>query len=300
MNMKIKFYRRCFPFILFFLILSPLAGSEDDVIGIVLTIKGNLVQERGEEATPLISGDKVYRDSIIKLEQNSGRGKIQIGSNSGPVIYTRFPVKFTQTSFTPLSEAKQDHYISCVGGTVLTSRSVTLFDWFMKNLGALDEMDIKNGFSVVFSRNKNSSKSLLLDPLSFKIKDDVQIKSITGTLINKDEDGRIVLDTITIRRTGNDWTIPLDQYDYEYAVEYAIKTTITHMNNKEEIFEFTFYVYGEEEIDFIEAEAGELVTGGETDFEKAVIRAGRYRYYEMHLKGMRILKEAGIDIDGML
>lgn len=286
--------------ILFIFILCTIYSSDDDVIGIVLTTRGNLVLERGDTTTPLVPGNKVYRDSIIKLDQGSGRGKIQIGSNSGPVIYSRFPVKFTMTAFTPLSTAKQDHYISCIGGTVLTSRSVNLFDWFMSTLGALDEEEIKNGFSVAFSKNKNSSISLTLDPIYFKIKDDVRIKSISGKLINKDEDNKVELDSIRIEKKNNDWIIILDQYDYEYAVEYAIKTSVTHMNNKSENFEFSFYVYGDKEIDYIETEVHEMTDDGETDFGKAIIRAGRYRYYEMHVKGLRILKEAGIDIDGML
>ncbi|MBN2536069.1 MAG: hypothetical protein JXB88_24525 [Spirochaetales bacterium] len=281
-------------------ILCTIYSSEDEVIGIVLTFKGNLILDRGDSTKTLIPGDRVYRDSLIKLEEETGRGKVQIGSDAGPVIYTRFPVNFKTTSFKPIPPEKQDNYISCVGGTVLTSRSLTLFDWFMNTLGALDKKDIGNGFSVVLSKNKNSSENLSLDPLYFRIKDDVQIQSISGKLVNKDEDSRVEVDAMVIEKKNKDWIIALDQYDYEYAVEYAVKATITLMNNKKENFEFSFYVYGEEEIKFIEAEAEELYPLDNTDFGKAIIRAGRYRYYEMHLKGMSILKEAGIDIDGML
>lgn len=284
--------------ILIVFILCTLHSSEDEVIGIVLTKKGDLFLERGDSAKSLDPGDKVYRDSVITL--GSGRGKVQIGSDAGPVIYSRFPVKFSDTTFTPLSAAKQDHYISCIGGTVLRSKGLPMFDWFMNPLGALDEKDIKNGFSVVFSRNKDSSVSLILDPLYFKIKDDTQIKSINGKLINKEEDNRVELDSIVIEKKNKDWIIAFDQYNYEYSVLYAVKTSITHMNDVQENIEISFYVYGKEEIEFIEAEAAELFSPDETDFGKAIIRAGRYRYYEMHLKGMSILKEAGIDIEGML
>ena len=212
----------------------------------------------------------------------------------------RFPVKFDKTNFVQLSPDRQDNYIACIGGTVLTSRSVTLFDWFMNNLGALDEKDIKNGFSVVFSKNKNSKESLILDPVYFKLKDNVNIKAVTAKLINKDENNKVEAASLVIEKKSQDWVIVLDQFEYEYAVEYAVKTTVIYMNNKQENTEFSFYVYGAEEIAYIEAEAKEMYTEDESSFQKAIIRAGRYRYYEMHLKGMNILKEAGIDIEGML
>ncbi|MBN2442319.1 MAG: hypothetical protein JXJ04_13275 [Spirochaetales bacterium] len=280
--------------------LCTIVSETDDVIGIVLTIKGNLVQEQGDTVSTISPGDKVYKDSVIRLEDDKGRAKVQIGSDSGPVIYTRFPVKFATTSFASLSPGEQDNYISCIGGTVLKSRSVNLFDWFMKNLGAIGESDIKNGFSVVFSKTKNSEENLSLDPLYFKLKDDIRIKSITGTLINKDENNRVESETLKIEKKGSDWKIAFDQYPYEYAIEYAIKTSVIYMDDKTEIFEFSFYVYGKEEIDYIEAEAKELFTPGESEFKKAIIRAGHYRNYEMHIKGMEILKEAGVDIEGLL
>jgi len=291
-----------YAFIIVFSVFSllPSPGVEEEVIGIVLTIKGNLVQKRNDSVNAIFPGDKIYKESVIELEEGSSRAKIQIGSESGPVIYTRFPVKFDKTNFNQLSPDQQDNYIACIGGTILTSRSVTLFNWFMNNLGALEEKDIKSGFSVVFSKNKNSKESLILDPLYFRLKDDVNIKAVTAKLINKDENNRVEAASLVIEKKSQDWIIPLDQFEYEYAVEYAVKATVIYMNNKQENTEFSFYVYGAEEIAYIETEARELYSEDVTSFQKAVIRAGRYRYYEMHLKGMSILKEAGIDIDGML
>ena len=112
-------------FIMLFFLLSFIvyADDESDVIGIVFSVKGNLICKNAGTEEELKPGAKIYTSSLIQLVEGAGRGKIQIITSSGPVVYSRFPIVFNKTAFVSLSAKQQDNYIASIGGTVLTGRA---------------------------------------------------------------------------------------------------------------------------------------------------------------------------------
>jgi hypothetical protein len=287
-------------FTAFFSVHNVLA---EEVIGVVLSVKGDLIQTNGNTKEEVKPGTKIYKNSVITLPEGVKRGKLQIGSNSGPIVYTRFPVSFDRTTFIALSAEQQDNYISCIGGSVLRSKGITndteIIEWYIAYLGALGEKDLKEGFSLVFSNNKRSDENLIVNPLYVRFKEGVAIQSASFNIINKDEK-TIVCEKAHYDKQGGDYAIQFDQIAYDYGVAYAIEAVFELFDGRKEKVEVTFYVYGDEEIAFIEEEARGMFSEGMSDYEKDLVRAGRYRYYEMTLKAFEILKSIGVDLDGML
>jgi hypothetical protein len=284
-------------------IISVHSVMAEEVVGVVLSVKGDLIQTCDNTKEELKPGTKIYKNSVITLSEGTQRGKLQIGSNSGPVVYTRFPVSFDKTTFMALSVEQQDNYISCIGGSVLRSKGIKneteIIEWYIAYLGALGENDLKEGFSLVFSKNKRSDENLIINPLYIKFKEGVKIQNASFNIINKDEK-TIVCERAHYNQQGGDYTIQLHQITYEFGIAYAIEAVFLLFDGRKEKVRVTFYVYGDEEIAFIEEEAKEMFSEGMSDYEKNLIRAGRYRYYEMTLKAFEILKSIGVDLDGML
>ncbi|MBN1696812.1 MAG: hypothetical protein JW881_04805 [Spirochaetales bacterium] len=289
-----------------FMLLICIAARADDsegIIGIVLSVRGELVQTYGGTAAPVKPGGKVYKKSVIALAEGEKRGKVQVGLNSGPVVYTRFPVSFEKSAFDEINPELKDNYISCIGGTVLRSKGIEnetkILEWYMPYLGAIGAGELKGGFSLAFGKTYRSDESLVIDPLYFKFRQGVSIQNASFAIVNKETE-KTECEAASFEKQGGDYTVRLDQIVYGYGVEYAIVADFRLFDGTSEKVEITYYVYGDEEIAFIEEEVVGMFGEGTSDYEKALIRAGRYRYYEMNIKALLILKSIGIDLDGML
>ena len=274
--------------------------TDDQIIGVVLSVKGKLLLAEGEETRELLAGDAVRKTTSIELAEGERRAKVQIGSHAGPIVYTRFPVTFDISTLQGLSREQEENYIACLGGTPLRSKtpSRSALAWKLDMLGAIHEESIEAGFSVVMSPEKSSSENLSLDPVYFRMVEGLGVKKVTFSLQNNDL-GKTVVKEKQLERQNDGFVFSFASLPLNHETEYQVNLTFVLKDGAKISEFFVFFVYGDAEINFIEEEAAFLLSGDENDFEKGLIRAGTYRNYAMHLKALAILKDIGIDIEGM-
>jgi len=281
---------------------------DNEVVAIVFSVSGDLVLRNNGKESPAKQSDKIYKSSVIDLKPGTKGGKLQLGTLDGPVVYKKFPVKIASMKFAGLSEENQKVMLSSIGGTVLRSLTVTksisvekpgeeLFDWFME-IGVLDEKDVQKGFSIIISPDKSSKEILSLDPLYFRLNPSVRIKSA---------DYSIVVDTTGVVASSGSWAFKNGEFGfsfkglkYEFGVDYRVETIFTLSDDSKTEWDFIFTIYNETDIKSVEDEVQTGIAGKKNHFEKQIIRAGIYNGYNFKLKALGILRDAGVDLDGML
>ncbi|MBN2532291.1 MAG: DUF4384 domain-containing protein [Spirochaetales bacterium] len=123
MNIK-KMHSSIYVFCFVLLFSVHAAGEENPVIGIVLSVSGNIVQQVDNNTFELEKGSRIIRAGSLELSQTGQRGRILIGTDAGPVLYTRFPVPIGDTAKAPLSDELIANYLACTGGSVLTAKGL--------------------------------------------------------------------------------------------------------------------------------------------------------------------------------
>ncbi|MBN2536462.1 MAG: hypothetical protein JXB88_26495 [Spirochaetales bacterium] len=316
-----KAYIKMIIITLFFLLYCILlyAEAEPDVIGIVFSVKGDFILKNPDGEEKLMPGLRVRKGSEIQLAKGSGRGKIQIITSQGPVVYSRFPVLLKETGFTALSDKQQDNYIASIGGTVLTGRASsaeknfikdedeiimetslanTLFDWHME-LGVLAKEDIENGFTLVLGKEKSSKENLSLQPLYFRFQNTIDFTNISFEIM-KDNTFTTVYKNGKFTRSGSDYVFSFDCFEYETDTPYIVDVIIEFSDDDEEYWEFGYSIAGTAKLKEIETEISRECAGAGSDFEKGLIKVKVYRKYNMTLKAMQILSTLGLDIEDIL
>jgi hypothetical protein len=214
-------------------------------------------------------------------------------------VYKRFPVKLDSANLKMMADDLRQNYIASIGGAVLRSgnKEAGIFDW-STDIGALDATDLKKGFSVVVSRNKSSASGSSLDPLYFKLMPWVRIKS--GVY-------EILADTTGVNLAKGAWTnkdgdfaLALDALDFESGVDYRVINTFVLADGSKETWNFVYTVYAAEDMQIVTDEISSMLKADQKEFEKQLIRAAKYQGYNFKLKALGILKDAGVDIEGML
>jgi hypothetical protein len=311
--------KKIFIFIILFIHSFLFSETEDDVIGIVFSIKGTLVLEREGKKENIEPGVMIYKTSLIRLAEATKRGKIQIITSEGPVVYSRFPITFQNTAFAILSDKQQENYIASIGGTVVRDRAGgggdkflsdngfiseeissgdKIFEWYM-DLKVLDSREIKEGFTLVMSKDKSSLENLSLNPLYFKLCDDVEVQHISFEVM-EDKTFTTVYESGEPKKKDGDFVYLFDCFKYTCNTPYLVVATITFSDGNTDYWEFSYTIAGMETINRIEEEASRKCSGDESDFEKMLIRAHMYREYDMELTYLRILKDCNLDIEHLM
>jgi hypothetical protein len=278
------------------------ADSKENTIGVVLSLSGDLVlQSDGGEKT-LAPRDLLSGTSIIALKKGAKTGKVQIGTIDGPIVFKKFPVKLGSANLKAIPDDLKDNYIASIGGTVLrgghNKEIIGLFDWSIQNIGALDAKEIEKGLDIIVSSTKSSKENFSLNPIYFKLEPGVEIKSATCDVVE---------DTTGVRHGEGKWLskdgellFRIDPTKYEPGVDYSVRTQFKLKDGSDAQWSLGFTIFGNEDVSYVEDEIGKALSGKERDFEKKIIRAGKYQNYNFKLKALGILKDAGIEIDGML
>lgn len=309
-------------FVVLFLLcqsLSLYTETEPGVMGIVFSVKGTIIIKNNDQEEVLKPGEKIYQTSSIHLAPGTKKGKIQLLTSQGPVIYSRFPVTFEKNMFASLSNTQQDNYIASIGGTVLSGRGAEgnkvflgeeddigdscgfgteLFEW-KTNIGVLTEKNIKDGFSLVLSKTKNSKENASLFPLYFKIKEQIDIKEISFEII-KDNTFVTVYEKGFFKKIDDGLLFVFDCFQYEVDTPYIVEIAVTVSGDDTDYFEFGYVVAGNNKVKEIESEISRRYSGKESDFEKDLIKSRVYWEYNMKLNALAILKSLELDIEDLL
>ena len=289
--------------ILLLLIIHPVFG-QNEVIGVVSNLKGNLIHKLGNREQKLETSFKIYSNSIIQLEENSGTGLLEIITASGPIQYSRFPVSgFVQ--FQELNIALQDNYITALGGEVLGLRgdeekeltnNDEYFEWFTE-LGSLEENQAANGLLLFFSNNKSTKENLCSNPIYFKLNEDINIIDVQYKILKKTEGLSIAKGKFINHEEG--LAFSFNSFAYETDTEYLVECYLTLSNGDMINWEFVFTLAGEEYIESIEKKYESSLTGSETEFQKEIIRASVFQSNGMKIKALDILVSQGISPDNI-
>ena len=172
-----------------------------------------------------------------------------------------------------------------------------IFDWYM-DVEVLAEEDIKKGFTIVLSKDKNSGENFSLHPMYFKFKDNIDFTDISFEIM-KDHTFATVYENGSFTEKDGDLVFSFDCFEYKYDIPYIVEVAITFSDDYTDYWEFGFTIAGNNKIKEIDAEVLHRCTGKESDFEKDLIRAQVFREYKMKLYAMKILKNQGLDIEDM-
>jgi hypothetical protein len=272
--------------------------SSEDTVAVVLSVSGDVVFSVGGKEFALSPSVVLTKTSVIALKKGAKTGKVQIGTIDGPIVFKKFPVKLDSIDLKTIPGDMRDNYIASIGGTILRSKGpeAKIFEW-STDLGALDASDVEKGFSVVVSQTKSSAENFSLNPLYFKLKAGIKVKS--GSY-------KIVGDTTGVFHAQGTWSekdgdlaFSLDSLEYENGVDYRVHNLFTLADGTIAEWSFVYTIYKTEDVSYVEAEVWKMLAGMDRDFDKKILRAGRYQSYNFKLKALSILKDAGIDIEGM-
>ncbi|MBN1409728.1 MAG: hypothetical protein JW969_02715 [Spirochaetales bacterium] len=291
-------------FFVFFYVTTSLfpANTDDDILGIVLSIKGNLIHSRQGKDEEIKPTTKIYPDSVIKLKQGEKLGKLQIGTADGPVTFKRFPVTFKKLTVVTLSDDQQKNYLASIGGFVLRGNQTNMVNsspcmaWEINPL-VLDENLIQQGFTLVISAGTSSVDTLTLKPLVFKCVDKIDPGAITYKLYNLE-----TMEAVSegkFKRTEKDFSLVFKEMALEPSIDYLLRAIIKS-GTETTTWDLDFTVLSEMEISLIEEEIKQTINDTMNDFDKTIIRAGKYQYYNFKLRALSLLHEAGVDLDGLL
>ncbi|HUV07095.1 MAG TPA: hypothetical protein VMX75_05150 [Spirochaetia bacterium] len=292
--------RRIVP--LLFILAAPVCFAQNEVVGIVSRIKGELVHEAGATERKLHKLDFISRGSILRLAEGQSSGWIEILTSTGPIRFSRFPVSgFLQ--FAGLSANMQKQYRTALGGKTIGTRgaiitrgvmeNIELFEWEM-DPGSLDERDIKEGLALVLSRTESSRKSGVLSPLSFRLFDGITIAEArfvilqrgTGTIEKEGE----------LEKRGDDWIFHFDCFDYRTNTVYQARCLLTLEEGIEVPWDFSFRIFNEADMLDVKDEARRALTREENEFQEAMVRAALLRSYQLKISALQVLAHQGVDI----
>jgi hypothetical protein len=278
--------KRFFIFIILFLHSFLFSETEADVIGIVFSVKGTLMLEHAGKRVNIEPGLKIYKTSLIRPGEGGGKCSIQIITSGGPVMYSRFPITFKDTTFPSLSERQQKNFIASIGGTVLHDRAAgggdknlsdelfitgesssgdRFFEWYT-DIKVLHGRDIKDGFNLVLSKDKSSLENMSLNPLYFKILGDLEVRTVSFEVM-EDNTFETVYESEEIKNREGDFVFSFDCFEYTVDNPYNVVATITFSDGNKDYWEFSYTIAGMETIQSIEDEAGRRCIGDESDFE---------------------------------
>ena len=294
---------RCTAVMLLFVLGGAAAFADEQIVGIISRIQGKLIHRLGGKVTGLKRTDQISRDSTIELAEGSKRGLVEILTANGPVRYSRFPV----TGFvrlTGLSDSMQDQYRMALGGKVLGTRGglkrrgrADIFDWSME-IGTLDGGDLEQDLYLVLSGKQDSGAIGSFAPLYFKLKEDAEL--IKARYIIEDKTLGFVEKEGEYEKQGEGWIFRFDDFEYESNVTYEVKNLFSLADGSEAQWKFTYRIFGEEDMGFVEEEVEHSLTGELNDFQKAMIRAAVYQSYRLKLSCIKTLNAIGVDIEWML
>ncbi len=294
---------RCIAIILLFVLGGVAAFADDQIVGVISRLQGKLIHRLGGKATDLRRTDQISRDSTIELAEGSKRGLVEILTATGPVRYSRFPV----TGFVRLAgltDAMRDQYRTALGGKVLGTRGgikrrgrADIFDWSME-IGTLDGRDLKQNLYLVLSGKQDSRAIGSFAPLHFNLKEDVELTK--ARFIIEDKTLGFVEKEGEYEKQGEEWIFRFDDFEYESNVTYEVKNLFSLSDGSEAQWKFTYRIFNDEDMQFVEKEVEDSLAGGLNDFQKAMIRAAVYQSYRLKLSSIKTLKAIGVDIEWML
>ncbi len=278
---------------------SLVADNEEDAIGVVLSVSGDVVLQSAGNEQQLLPSALLAKSHVIALRKGAKTGKVQIGTIDGPIVFRKFPIRLDSLDIKVMPGDMRENYMASIGGTVLRGRQkeADIFDWSM-DLGALDARDVEKGFYLAVSRTKSSAVNLSLNPVYFKLDAGVKVKS--GTY-------EILVDTTGVSLYKGSWTekagdlaLMLDTIKYESGVDYRVRNVFVLEDGERAEWNFKYTIFSKEDIGIVEEEIAGLLKGDEREFAKKLLAAGKYMSYNFKLKALSLLKDAGIDIEGML
>jgi hypothetical protein len=276
---------------------------EKDVLGIVLSVKGELLHTRAGKTEAVKPSTLIFKDSVVSLKSGAKSGKIQIGTMDGPVTYKRFPCSFKSAAAVVLSRELYDNYMGSIGGVVLRSPdksnfslSLSCMQWELNPLLLTDDF-MKDGFSLVIGNNEGSNENLSLNPLYVKLQENTIAKSVKYSLYDITSMESVQEGDFTA--TDHGFSLAFGALPFRPSGEYILKTFI-ETEDAVVNWDLTIEIYDQDSTAIVLKDAGPLLSGKKKDFDKAIVLAGVYRKYNLLLKSLQILKDAGIDLDGLL
>jgi hypothetical protein len=282
-------------------------------------VKGDVLRKNNNTEEELKPGVKVYYSSVLELGRGSRRGKIQIITSQGPVLYSRFPVTFEKTAFTALSVTQQDNYIASIGGTVISGRADEadddfleddddfggessfadeFFHWYM-DIGVLTKDTIKEGFAIVLSRSRSSREDLSLSPLYFQLNEAMTFSTLSYEIM-KDHTYDTIVENGSFTKTDHGLALSFRDIPLEKDIPYIVEIAVTMKDDYTDYLEFDFSIAGTNKMKEVESEIAHKITGKESDFEKNLIKARVYWEYNLKLSALEILKSQGLNIEDMM
>ena len=294
-------------FIVFLVCLSSLAFSQDQYqgqyIGVINYFKGDLIHKYGEEKTvPVSRGIVIYSDSIIDYSPNYKKldARIQILTiDRVPHIISSFPKEFVEEEYSILTRNEINDLLNFIGGYIIlsTKEEDKMFEWYC-NIKRLDYNFAKD-FKMIISENKSSISEDSINPLIFKLKQGISIKEINCNVYELDKSNNSISKVKWIHE-NNDWILDFKNLPMEDEKIYVLETTFMLNNGREETKKFHYQVYGEKKMKEIEKEALSNLPSDSTQFKKQVEIIKNYEDYDLMLPAIKIRKEYGLIIKGLL
>jgi hypothetical protein len=299
---------KCLTLILALLAIQVLAGQDNsqNVLGIVLSVKGELYHVHAGETRNLMPADQIYMDSVLQLKPGAKAAKVQIGTRDGLVVYKRFPVSFKALDLAvALSADQRNNYLAGIGGLVMKGpvpieKSETagepVMEWQFAQL-VVDKDLLEQSFTLILSKSEGSFENLSLNPLYFKLSPGFGgVKTITYNLI--DYKTRSVLKTGAFSSGSAGFSLPFKGLGLKSSAYYQMKT---HLTGEGISVDWDLYinVLGDEVKKKVADMAEPSLKKTDNELERKLILAGKYRIFSFELKALGLLKEAGIELDGL-
>ena len=135
-------------------------------------------------------------------------------------------------------------------------------------------------------------------PLVFRLKDGLVIEGGRYAVIQRRSN--VVEAEGELESRGEDWIFRFDAFEYSPGSEYRVIMLLSLEEGGEARWQFSYRIFDEWDMEDVEAEIEENLTGAENDFQRAMVRAAVYRCYHLEIAALRLLAAQGVAIGELM
>ncbi len=280
---------------IFILLNISFALFSEDPIGFVQFFDGDYIHTLNGEEIDFVKGSPIYSSSEVDI--TSDLGMFRIVTADSFQVFSFFPVQGFSV-YEPIEEENRSRLIELCGGVTIGGMkgASDIFDWNM-DINTLDSSFLENdGFHLALSKYNDSKSTKNYFPLTFKLKDKLDIIDINYVTYSGSRD-TVFLEEFSGKfiEEAENWIYKFDSFPYESGTTYTVMCVVNLKDGSNETWEFRYKILGPDDIKSFNKRFTRKLKGTETPFEKKIGQINFYRKYKLTLSAKKLEMELDIN-----
>lgn len=266
--------------VLLALAAGPASLHADGIVAFVHTVDGEIVDDQDPTGTPIEPGTPVYADSRL-LQRSEGLALVTLRMRQGARRISFFPFSFLQTEQPdPIPERLHEHYLAQIGGT-----SVRAISGFLpQDVRMTGAANLLAGTEDPTVLSNAGPTSIVIEFCAPESGEPAAVTERAGFVVPSLSRVEIASSPESFARVdpsescdGYALTIDASQIAEEQA---EVDIRLAREDGSHNEFRLQFMAFGVLRDTYLEQRMNASLTGEETDFERAMIRAALLQSFD--------------------